>query len=212
MLDATGVLRKIKKLLGVKTDLQLSEILQVKPNTISSWKKRNSLQYESLIALCKEHKINLNDLFFTDFKSAYSDELNNRCVKMISIEHSVEYFLNPELTLLSAPSYVFPTEEEIDVAFQVSSNNMYPTIKVTSYVLTKKTRLSELQPWHLYLFNLEGKGLFVYRFKKWTEGERLEVISDNSKYPNLEFDEKEIREVFSVRGAFVPDFKVLGDI
>ncbi|WP_010254601.1 helix-turn-helix domain-containing protein [Myroides injenensis] len=66
MQNATVVIKKLKKMLGIKTDLELSRILDVKPNTISSWKKRNSLQYDSLIALCKEHKIDLNELFFAD--------------------------------------------------------------------------------------------------------------------------------------------------
>lgn len=212
MLDATGVLRKIKKLMGVKTDLQLSEILHVKPNTISSWKKRNSLQYESLIALCKENKINLNELFFEDFKSVYSSELENRRVKMISTEHYFEYFLNPEATLAAAPSFIFPTIEEVDSAFQVSSNNMFPTIKVTSYVLTKRITLLDLQPWHVYLFILEGKGLFIYRFKKYADNGNLLLVNDNPKYPSVELTPAEIREVFCIRGAFLPEFKVIGDI
>lgn len=212
MLDATGVLKKIKKILGVKTDLELSEILGVKPNTISSWKKRNSLQYESLINLCKEHKINLNDLFYEDFKSAYSDDLDNRRVKMISAEHTVEYFLNTENVLISAPSFVFPTEQEIDIAFQLSSNNMFPTIKVTSYVLAKKIELKDLQPWHIYLFIIEKKGIFVHRFKKYSENGNLFCINDNVKYPMTEIQPEEVREVFCVRGAFLPDFKVIGDI
>ncbi|MDR2221667.1 MAG: helix-turn-helix domain-containing protein [Flavobacteriaceae bacterium] len=212
MLDATAVLKKLKRVLGIKTDLQLSILLDVKPNTISSWKKRNSLQYENLIALCKEHNIDLNTLFFENYKSDKEHTKEGRQVKMISTEQYFEYFLDPVKTLAGAPSYIFPTVDEIDTAFQVSSNNMFPTIKVTSYVLTKKIDLSEIQPWHVYLFIMEGKGLFLYRFKKYTDLGKLHFVSDNHTYSSIDVDPLDIREVFCVRGCFLPDFKVVGDI
>ncbi|MDR0230368.1 MAG: helix-turn-helix domain containing protein [Flavobacteriaceae bacterium] len=212
MLDATAVLKKLKKILGIKTDLQLSNLLDVKPNTISSWKKRNSLQYENLIALCKEHKIDLNALFFENYRNEKELSKEGRLVKMISTEQYFEYFLDSAKTLASAPSYVFPTVDEIDTAFQVSSNNMFPTIKVTSYVLTKKITIEEMQPWHVYLFIMEGKGLFIYRFKKYTELGKLHFVSDNHTYTSIDVDPADIREVFCVRGGFLPDFKVVGDI
>lgn len=212
MLDATAVLKRLKKILGIKTDLQLSILLDVKPNTISSWKKRDSLQYESLIAICQENKIDLNALFLHNYKNERELAEDERLVKMISTELYFEYFLDPEKTLTNAPSYVFPTVDEIDTAFQVSSNNMFPTIKVTSYVLTKKISLDEMLPWHVYLFIMEGKGLFIYRFKKYTEFGKLHFISDNHTYNSIDVDPSEIREVFCVRGGFLPDFKVVGDI
>lgn len=133
MQNATVVIKKLKKMLGIKTDLELSRILDVKPNTISSWKKRNSLQYDSLIALCKEHKIDLNELFFAD-----------------------------------------------------SSD--------------------------LYLFVLEGRGMLIYRYKRVTDTGKLLFISDNPNYENLEVNPTDIREIFCIRGAFLPNFKGIGDI
>lgn len=212
MQNATVVIKKLKKMLGIKTDLELSRILEVKPNTISSWKKRNSLQYDSLIALCKEHKIDLNELFFADSSAVYNNAYQKRKAKMISIDHHFEYFLDPEKTLASAPSFIFPTTEEVDIAFQVATENMYPTIKVSSYVITKKIELSDIHPWHLYLFVLEGRGMLIYRYKRVTDTGKLLFISDNPNYENLEVNPTDIREIFCIRGAFLPNFKGIGDI
>lgn len=212
MQNATAVIKKLKKLLGIKTDLELATILDVKPNTISSWKKRNSLQYEGLIALCKENRIDLNELFFKDSSSVYSNSLLKRKVKMISIEHHFEYFLDADKTLAAAPSFVFPTTEEVDVAFQVAPENMYPTLKVSSYVITKKVEIRDIQPWHLYLFLLKGKGLMTYRFKRVLDNKHLLFISDNTNFENLEVDPAEIMEIFCIRGAFLPNFKGIGDM
>lgn len=212
MQNATAVIKRLKKMLGIKTDLELSKILDVKPNTISSWKKRNSLQYDSLIALCKENKIDLNELFFTDSSAVYNNAYQKRKAKMISIDHHFEYFLDPQKALASAPSFIFPTTDEVDTAFQIASENMYPTIKVSSYVICKKIELSAIHPWQLYLFVLEGKGLMIYRYKRMTDTGKYLFISDNSSFEHIEVEANEIREIFCVRGAFLPNFKGIGDI
>ncbi|WP_286429952.1 helix-turn-helix domain-containing protein [Myroides odoratimimus] len=38
MKSSESVIKKLKQLLGIKTDLELANILEVKPNTVSSWK------------------------------------------------------------------------------------------------------------------------------------------------------------------------------
>ena len=212
MQNATGVIKKLKRMLGIKTDLQLADILDVKPNTISSWKKRDSLQYEGLIALCKEHKIDLNELFFSDSTAVYNSSYHKRKVKMISIDHHFEYFLDPEKTLATAPSYVFPTVEEVDTAFQVSVDNMYPTIKMTSYVITKHISVEDLQLWHVYLFVLKGKGIVMYRFKRKVDDNTLLLISDNPAFENIQVKIDDIKELFCIRGAFLPQMKGISEI
>ncbi len=212
MQNATAVIKKLKRMLGIKTDLELSNILDVKPNTISSWKKRNSLQYEGLIELCKVRRIDLNELFFKEACALHNNSLQKRKVKMISIDHHFEYFLDAEKTLAEAPSFIFPTTEEVDTAFQVAPENMYPTLKVSSYVITKKVEIKDIQPWHLYVFVLKGRGLMTYRFKRLLENNHLLFISDNSNFENIEIDPIDIVEIFCIRGAFLPNFKGIGDL
>lgn len=49
MLDANDVIRRLKQLLGFKTDLELANLLGIKPNTLSSWKIRETLRYDKII-------------------------------------------------------------------------------------------------------------------------------------------------------------------
>lgn len=212
MQNATTVIRNLKKLLEIKTDLELSEILKVKPNTISSWKKRNSLQYEGIIELCKVHRIDLNELFLKDSSITQNNSFLKKQVKMISLDHQFEYFLDPEKALRDAPKFVFPTTEEVDTAFQVATENMYPTLKVSSYVITKKINIKDIQAWHLYLFVVKGRGLMTYRFKRVLDNKHLLFISDNSNFENIEIDPIDIIEIFCIRGAFLPNFKGIGDL
>lgn len=58
---SNNVLRRLKVSLGIKTDLQLAEYFDIKPTTISSWKSRNTLDYQKIIEKCEN--VNLNWLF-----------------------------------------------------------------------------------------------------------------------------------------------------
>jgi len=57
MLNANDVIIRLKQLLGFKTDLELANLLEIKPNTLSSWKIRETLRYDKIIEVCKQHKI-----------------------------------------------------------------------------------------------------------------------------------------------------------
>lgn len=209
MLHANEIIKRLKQLLGYKTDLELAKLLDVKPNTISSWKTRDTLQFEKVIEICKKNKIDLNELFFANPNAVFNVDLENRRVKMISVDHHIEYFLNPEKCHATSPTCTFPTEEEIDTAFQIGAENMYPTIKVSSYVLTQRIQLEDIKAWHIYLLVVEGKGVLCYRFKRQTEDGELLFISDNTAYDNLLVEPKDIREIFCIRGAFLANIKNL---
>jgi len=53
----------MKTILGFKSDIELSSYLGTTPQSISKWKKRNSLDYELLISKLN-NKVNLNWLFY----------------------------------------------------------------------------------------------------------------------------------------------------
>jgi len=211
MLQAHEVIGRLKQLLGYKNDLELANVLGIKPNTLSSWKIRETLRYDKIIEICKANKIDLNDLFLTHPNSILNVDVERRRVKMISVDHQIEYFLNPEKCCGTSPSCIFPTEEEVDMAFQIGIENMYPTIKVSSYVLSKKIELTDIKPWHIYLFVLENKGILCYRFKRYTTEGELLLISDNPAFDNLVVKPDEIRELFCIRGAFLSNIKNLSE-
>ena len=54
------VLRRLKKIIQVKTDAGLSEALGVSPQTLSSWKGRDSIPYSICIELARERGVSLD--------------------------------------------------------------------------------------------------------------------------------------------------------
>lgn len=208
MQNASLIIKKLKKFLKIKTDLELAEILNVKPNTISSWKKRNSLQFENIISLCKKYKIDLNELFYADYEMfRVQKNKHAKDVKLISSELHFQYLLDPDRTTASLPSYCFPFSDDVEIAFQVISENMMPTIRVSSYVICKRVNLEQLISLEIYVVILKEKGLFVMRYKKRSIDGTLLFVSDNNAFDSVSICPTEIKEIFVAKGAFLPCFR-----
>lgn len=52
ILDVNEILDDIRHYLKVNSDAELANFLGVKPSTVSSWRKRNSLDFELIYAKC----------------------------------------------------------------------------------------------------------------------------------------------------------------
>lgn len=73
------ILERLKKIIQVKTDVGLSEALGVSPQTLSSWKGRDSIPYSICIDLARERGVSLDWLLAGRgdmFLSLHSDPLS----------------------------------------------------------------------------------------------------------------------------------------
>lgn len=62
-MDSKQIILRLKKALNITKDSHLADALNVKPNTISTWKKRDTLDYKTIIILCNSINIDLNEIF-----------------------------------------------------------------------------------------------------------------------------------------------------
>lgn len=58
------IIENLKEKLGLKKDKELCEFFGIKQNTLSTWKKRNTLDYKKIIQLCFENNIDLESIFY----------------------------------------------------------------------------------------------------------------------------------------------------
>lgn len=65
-----SVLARLKQLTGSATDVQLARVLDVSPQTLSSWKVRDSIPYSLCVSIAKKHSCTLDWLLL--------GELHNR--------------------------------------------------------------------------------------------------------------------------------------
>lgn len=87
--NVTFILDRLKKKLKIKSDTKLAEYLVIKPNTISNWRKRNSLDYALLIDKCEKEKIDLN-LIFIDNNYEFIEEEETKTLDKKVLQNTKE--------------------------------------------------------------------------------------------------------------------------
>jgi len=68
MIDVNNVIDKLKKFFNVKTDVELSRKLGFSDRVVTTWKQRNTLNFEKIIEVAIKENIDLNYLFKRDLK------------------------------------------------------------------------------------------------------------------------------------------------
>ena len=53
IIDNSLILSKIKSYLGLKNDAEFARFLEIKPNTLSNWYSRNTIDYNKIITKCE---------------------------------------------------------------------------------------------------------------------------------------------------------------
>ncbi|RZJ73082.1 helix-turn-helix domain-containing protein [Flavobacterium sp.] len=199
--NANDVINRLKFLLKLKTDIQLSEFLNIKPNTISTWKKRNSLDYETIISICDLYELDLNEVFLN--KKTFADAAGS--TPLITKEVQFQYAAGagrPAL-LENVPKYSFPFIDAANsMAFQVVSNNMFPLIDENSFVLCSASTISDVKQNKVAVVVAKSKGIFLNRVtSEGFKNGQLHLLNENDFYNDIVLDESEIDEVWLVKGV-----------
>lgn len=64
MHKTADILNRVYTLLNITDDKEFCGIFKVKPNTLSTWRTRNTIPYDLLMKISKEHNISLDAIFF----------------------------------------------------------------------------------------------------------------------------------------------------
>jgi len=199
-LNADAVIKKLKKLLQVKTDIQLSEILNVKSNTISTWKKRNSLDFNSIIAVCSLRGIDLNEIFCEDKPAKKTtDPLETL---LVSRDVLFQYCIGNSGILESLPKYRFPNISTHESrAFQVVSNSMSPLIEENSFVICESTDRHTVLKDNLIVVISRSRGHFIGKINAINaEQDHFILTRENDFFGTVSISFEEISELWLIKG------------
>ncbi len=197
--NASLILKKIKKSLKITTDIQLSEFLNIKPNTISTWKKRNSLDYAALISICELYEIDLNEIFFEKENLKKGNNYSSE-TPLVCRETQFQYCVGGG-NVENLPKYNFPfVRAENTRAFQVLGNNMSPLIEENSYVVCELADLNEIPENSVVVVVSKSRGLFINKFGKGDAPNTYVLRSEKEFFNPVTLSGDEINEIWLIKG------------
>ncbi len=161
---AKNIIDRLKKTLKVETDTRLAEILNIKPNTISSWKKRNTLDYSKIIDKCVALNIDLNPIF----NEIPTDHLFDKYTPIVSKDLIYQYTSGQlKDTLEILPTMKFPgvsTKESI--AFQIDKSIIDYNSSKDCFAICEKIPLIEVSDDDIVIIISNKLGFFVTKIKR----------------------------------------------
>lgn len=188
------VLTKLKIVLGVKSAKELAAIFQIKPNTISSWKKRDSLCYSKLIQVCNQYNIDLNELFLADY-SYQMIEKNHNSVPIIYIEDYLEYYLSIEGKQQKLKQIYYPKPVCFEIVIQLYATFAEHKEPRLIYACCKKVDFEAVEVAYNYAFLLAQKGFQSYNIVEVDkENKVVYVQKETTEITELKVDD--IIEIF----------------
>ncbi|RNL84089.1 hypothetical protein ED312_14190 [Sinomicrobium pectinilyticum] len=206
--DVTLLLKKLKNHLGIQTNIELSRVLDVKPNTISTWKRRNSLDYELIISICNMLDIDLNALFSTE----YTRNRSSNSILAVPIEAHYQYVSNyqKEEFLDKMPKCCLPfsfTNPDTR-AFQMAGVSMAPTLKEGAFVIGEKINdRNQIEDNTVCILVSKLRGIHINRVMKDAGNPYiLNLLNDNENFSNnIVMPVEEITEAWRVTSTLSLD-------
>lgn len=201
-LNANLILTKLKKALKINSDKQLSEFLNIKPNTISTWKKRDSVDYKIIISICELYEIDLNEIFYDSVNHFDKNKNYLTDTPLICRQIQFQYCVDSSSILDSLPKYNFPfIRSESTRVFQVLSNNMFPIIDENSFVICEEITKDQIQDNSLVVIVSKSKGLFINRIHNSHKSKDFYLLSsENSFFETIKLEADVINEIWLIKG------------
>ena len=182
----------IEKELKMKPkDNVIAKYLGISPTNFANLKNRNSIPYEEIIYFSAKYKVSTNWIFLNQQCSSlveeeekyYSlkviDRINASCGGGAFEEDNIEFsYIKLNKETLEKLGYSNNNGLE---AIKVVGDSMYPTLKDNDFILIDKNK-NKYNSSSVFLVNTTN-GLFVKRLK--TNGDKIDLISDNKEYSNL---------------------------
>ncbi len=186
---------RLKKELKAQKDQELAEIFNVSPFVFSSWKRSKGKLIEEVVKYGINNNLNFNSIFHNDEKK---DEYNG--VFVLMAEDLFSYYLNPIEAVSKLPKYNIPIISQSKIGFQVISQNMEPTLQVSSIVFGGEIDINQLKTKEIYVVSILNKGIFITRFKEQNDSVYI-FENDNERFAAFTFSKNEIAAIHKVNGV-----------
>ena len=224
-MDKTLILNRLKKAKKITSDTQFAKILGIKTSTLSSWKQRNSIDFEKIFANCEEISI---DWLLTGEGNMLKNS-NNPPQKAINVApddtptstndvKKVTLPLIPIDAIAGVPSgdftgvtfamcdqYTIPefAARGAEFLIRVSGSSMYPKYSNGDILACKRINDIIFFQWgKVYVIDSSQGSLVKRIFEDKTNPDNIICVSDNKEnYPPFTLPKSDIRSLSLVIGV-----------
>ncbi len=209
IIDNSLILSKIKSYLGLKNDAEFARFLEIKPNTLSNWYSRNTIDYNKIITKCE--RIDANWLLTGKgnmLKDENSKEISNdRGIPLLPFEAFAGYGESSVQGVSFArieERYDVPLFYNIHVDFMINvrGSSMYPKYSSGDVVACRIIEELLFVQWNkIYVIDSISQGIIMKRLKKSEIDGYVICRSDNPEYGEFEVPMSDIRKIALVVGS-----------
>ena len=211
-MDKSFIINQIKLHLGIKTDSEFAEFLGVKQPTISTWRKRNTIDYDLIITKC--NNIDANWLLTGEGEMLKSENTSTETSK----EESVKGIPLVNATAIGGYGnnvfsfeerdvkdyYVIPKfkHKQVDFMIEVEGSSMYPKYNSGDVVACRIIKERNFIQWNkTHVIATREQGIIIKRIKPSDAPNSLLMVSDNESYDPFNVPEEEIEGLAIVVGV-----------
>ena len=211
-MDKSFIINQIKLHLGIKTDSEFAEFLGVKQPTVSTWRKRNTIDYDLIITKCND--IDANWLLTGEGEMLKSDNNTPAVaepqlpsgVPMLPFDAFAGIGTDVEGVNLDTieERYVVPLFDgmKMDFMIPVRGSSMYPKYNSGDVVACRMVQELLFVQWNkVYVLDTISQGVIIKRLKKSDKEGFVICKSENEQYEPFEIPMSDIRTIALVVGV-----------
>ena len=173
--NAIQIINRLKEELSIKTDKNLCQLLDIKPNTLSTWKKRETLDFNKVIALCKDKNLDLNYIFFEERDK--TSEVNHSNTTADQVPSSA---IQPEAKLFDEFKLVNTNR---NIALFQTKHSYHPIVKENTIVIGQKIRKNQTTDGVLYIIEFETEEIIIDELQKVTTNKTTQEFKLKNFHP-----------------------------
>ncbi len=229
-MNAEAILNKIKNHYGFKKDTGLARHLDISPQTLSNWKKRNSYDPQVIYAKCPEinpewlmtgkgfmlkseylhHSKNLPSIRDKEHPLPRTEKIPSIPLYDLESEMGLEDVLKKDSSKAIILNFIkIPHFSNCDGAAYVKGNSMTPLLKNGDIVLFKGMPLKDLFWGEMYLMEiaLDNESSFLtikYLHKSELGEEFVRLVSENPDHEPKDMPIDKIKAAALIRASIRP--------
>ena len=194
IINKAPILERIKQLYNLKKESDLAKFLGVKPNTISNWYSRNSIDIDLIITKCKN--ANLDWILTGKEYSKVQDEQTRPRIPMTVAAGTLNGFGEAVLSHQCEQIPVIKMLPEYDYTMIVKGDSMEPKFEGGDEIAIK--RVSSFIEWgKAYVLDTRD-GAILKRL--YDAGDKFRCVSYNSEYSDIEVSKEDVFGIYRVVG------------